>query len=113
MHSYSYKAIMVCSLVLNYNIFRIFYAKLFGKAWTFSQAADPVQFHRPIRLFSFVFTIAICIPNVLLNCYYLGFRQKGPFWSTQMQMTMFELVILCLIMTGLVIYERMFIKYRL
>lgn len=84
MHKLSYAIVMVLSLSLNFNVFRIFYAKLFDKAWTCAVATDPEQFRKPIRLFSLVYVITICGPNILLNMYYLGFRTKGPFWTTQL-----------------------------
>lgn len=83
-HKPSFMIIMLMTLIINFNSFRIFYAKIFTRPWSYAAITHKDSFHKPIRLFTIVYVIVICIPNILLNFYYLVARTKGPFWTTQL-----------------------------
>jgi hypothetical protein len=83
---------------------------MFNSAVFHANATSPDDFFKPLRLYSLIFIVAVCLPNFSGNCYFIAVTWNGNFWDNQLQMTMFEQLILSLSMSILVAYDRFFIK---
>ena len=86
------------------HLFRLFYVKLYKVKVLHATATVPHEFVRPLSLYSKLHAGAVLLPTFILNL--LGvFLTFDGWWDNQLQMTMFESLILIITCIGLIAFE--------
>jgi hypothetical protein len=87
------------------HIFRLTYSKLFSMDAFFATAAQPEIFYKPIYLYSLVQVGVIICPLIAVDIIGVVITFDG-WWNNQLQMTMFEVLVLSSVQTFLILWER-------
>jgi hypothetical protein len=101
----SYLAIMIVTFLINLHMFRMSFSKLFALNPFFATAARADTFYKPIYLYSLVQICCIYVPIIIIDFIGVYVTWDG-FWNNQLQMTMFEIMLMCSTVIFLVAWER-------
>ena len=75
------RLVTILTLVLSLHMFRILFCKLFNIQAMFAAATQPDEFYKPIKLFSLLHWLGICLPVTLVNVYGVVVSFEGEFWD--------------------------------
>lgn len=101
----AYRVQRILFTFVSLHFFRILYSKLFNVRAFQASATVPHEFVRPIRLYSKLHILIIQVPIFALNCYGVLVTYEGEMWDNQLQMTMFETMIIVLLMSSFIFVE--------
>jgi hypothetical protein len=101
----SYWVIMGITFLISLHMFRMSFSKLFALNPFFATAARADTFYKPIYLYSLVQVCCIYIPIIIVDFIGVYVTWDG-FWNNQLQMTMFEIMLMCSTVIFLVAWER-------
>lgn len=85
-------------------MFRLIYSKFFVIKAFQASATVPHDFVRPLRLYSKLHIAIILLPILVLNIFGMFFTFEG-FWDNQLQMTMFECIVMAPLLASFLFYE--------
>ena len=100
----AYKVMRVFFTFFSLHLFRLVYSKLFNIEMFRASATVPHDFIRPLRLYSKLFMGIILAPIFILNVFGMVFTFEG-YWDNQLQMTMFETVVIAPLQVALLLIE--------
>lgn len=73
--------VMVLSVIGNMHFFRFQYSKILTHPCFQAQATSPENFYKPLQLYSLIYLVAVCVPNIGGNTYFLVISWTGQFWD--------------------------------